>query len=674
MTTFQKITLEFIRPGPQHNQLLSPLTPYMALCGEGQPVTLYIPIEHHKLLNRLRRLRYVIKDEGKGIAVADPMREAEVIDLGEDVASILGEIKTLNSEIARAQGRELNNVLGENGALVHLRLVLSGSELSLIPFELATAPQAFPGEGLEFCLQDDMPVVITREIRRNRPNPIPWDQPIEPRILFISAEPLTMTVPKKAHVHALRQAIDPWIRWPSNDDGNNTSRTELVKERLRLLINPCIDEIYDECAKGQYTHIHILAHGISYDQAGEQRFGLALCQKSDKNQLEIISGKELAKALQAEFKYSPGRSQPLVVTLATCDSGNTGSLLIPGGSIAYDLHAEGIPWVFASQFPLTKRGSVKMTETLYPKLLGGTDPRQVLYEVRRQLFMTSNSDHDWASMVAFVSMPENTAVFQKQVINFFEIQMRRAIEICFDRVDYAQNDDTDTVKITLENIKKLLKIWERRLPAGKLMDDRTRRAECYGLHGSVYKRIALLLIEGKETNERTEARKNFSNSLRFYKRAMDEMVVDNAKYYWVATQYLCLTAVTGNNDLDRDTYRFVKKLVKEDLDKLALNDKAWVHGTMAELEFLSLFYDDTSESDGQLLELAKSSVLNHCKRLIELKGVESFHASSTARQFQRYIKYWLDDKTAWKEIAEAATKELTQNAEVTSREFPQYVA
>ena len=34
MARVHEVELELVRPGPPHNQLLSPLTPYMALCGE----------------------------------------------------------------------------------------------------------------------------------------------------------------------------------------------------------------------------------------------------------------------------------------------------------------------------------------------------------------------------------------------------------------------------------------------------------------------------------------------------------------------------------------------------------------------------------------------------------------------------------------------------------------
>ncbi len=42
MKRIHEVTLELVRPGPPHNQLLSPLTPYMALCGDGSPITFHI--------------------------------------------------------------------------------------------------------------------------------------------------------------------------------------------------------------------------------------------------------------------------------------------------------------------------------------------------------------------------------------------------------------------------------------------------------------------------------------------------------------------------------------------------------------------------------------------------------------------------------------------------------
>ena len=52
------ITLELLRHGPAHNQLLSPLTPYLALCENHGAVTLHMPFEHSQFMHRLDALGY----------------------------------------------------------------------------------------------------------------------------------------------------------------------------------------------------------------------------------------------------------------------------------------------------------------------------------------------------------------------------------------------------------------------------------------------------------------------------------------------------------------------------------------------------------------------------------------------------------------------------------------
>ncbi|UCF17247.1 MAG: hypothetical protein JSW59_07255, partial [Phycisphaerales bacterium] len=89
MLKCHQVSLEFVRPGPPHNQLLSPLTPYMALCGGGSPITFYLDFEHHQFLHRLKRLRYLVTTGGRsGVAIHDELREAAVAEVGRDVARI----------------------------------------------------------------------------------------------------------------------------------------------------------------------------------------------------------------------------------------------------------------------------------------------------------------------------------------------------------------------------------------------------------------------------------------------------------------------------------------------------------------------------------------------------------------------------------------------------------
>src|SRR5262245_53281451 len=117
MAEVLNVKLELVRSGPAHNQLLSPLTPYLALCGTAGPVTVTIPFEHAQLLTRLDRLRYEIE----GREVAPSQREAEVRELGEALGRVLGQIPGLLSELSSARGE-----------LVNVQLSIGANELALV--------------------------------------------------------------------------------------------------------------------------------------------------------------------------------------------------------------------------------------------------------------------------------------------------------------------------------------------------------------------------------------------------------------------------------------------------------------------------------------------------------------------------------------------------------------
>ena len=552
MTRVHDVELELVRPGPPHNQLLSPLTPYMALCGDGSPVTFHIDFEHRQLLNRLEGLRYFSEEQHGAIAaIPNRLREAQVLELGEEMGRLLGAIPSLNAELARAR-----SCTDRGSEFVNLRLVLSGSELAILPFELARAPQAYPGEGLDLCLQGSLPIVVTREIRRSHARRVSW-LVAKPKVLFICAEPCGLTVPKREHIRALRDALDPWIKWPTEAPGDSdkgaegTARLPYVKECLRVLSAASIDDIYEMCSREAFTHIHILAHGDTYKEAGEKRFGVALHHRRGSRDKKVIGGKQLAQALRAEGVAGSSRSEPLVVTLAICDSGGQGSVLVPGGSIAHDLHTEGIPWVFASQFPLTKPGSVRIAEFLYPRLMRGDDPRQILYELRRTLSMKAAGEHDWASIVTYASVEERldedvAAFFAQQTINAIEVLMAKVDHLVVARAAVLRSPATGTangpdelvgsIKQTLQKVEDLLQGWQRRLPSGSSIQERTTRTNCYGMQGSTLKRIGLLNAVIAQPAHAFDA---LQQAWVAYRKAMAEWVTDGARFNWTASQVPC---------------------------------------------------------------------------------------------------------------------------------------
>ncbi len=664
MANFHPVKLEFLRPGPTHNQLLSRLTPYLALCGDGSPITFRIDLDHRDILNRLERLRYM--------SVQNQVREATVGEVGKEIAEILSKIPALLAEVSRAcyeRPRQTDyegprQTDGNEARYVHLNLVLGGAELSLIPFEIAFSPQSFPGEGLEFCLQLDLPVVLTRETRRTRRALTAWDSAKDTKILIVVADPQNFGVPLVEHVAVLRAAMEPWISWPKRDKNNQSpvtdeERLEFVKQRIGVISNASLEEIRKRCAQEKFTHVHVLAHGGEYEVAGETRYGILLCAEGNPAEKNIVDGKRLAQALQAQADDGETRSSPLVVTLATCDSGNEGSILLPGGSVAHDLHSAGIPWVFASQFPLTKYGSIRMMNALYPGLLRGDDPRQVVYEARRRLYMGNQRDHDWASLVVYASLPLD---FEKQVVTFFEDRSQKAIETAMSRADdlvdvlrcpgsLADNgaETCHELDDILKQVQKVLDTWCVRLPGNdrKEPGDCTRRAHCWGMHGSVFKRIALLRYG--QGNDK-EGKEMLGKSLAYYRKAMEEESSLMGKFHWVATQALSLVAVLQEPP-ELSTFELTRNMAMRNRQDPSVEEQAWAHGTLAELEMIGVYHK--SEPG------AKERVVDHCRKIVKLMGLTSFHVESTRRQFQRYLDYW-NDPPRWDDIAKAAIKALSE--------------
>ena len=397
------ISLELLRHGPAHNQLLSPLTQYLALCENHSAVTVQVPFEHNQLLHRLRALSYRLGEEP---------RQFQIRDTAGVLGALLAEVPGLTADVnCRQRGVTTDPI-------THLRLVLSASELALLPFELALAPNGFPGAGQSLLLQSQMPLCITRETRRVPDDFVEW--PTHPRLLLVSASPRGYApVPTEAHLLALRKVLDPWIDTTEEEDGS--TRRERVARHLSILTHASAESIEAACASGRYTHVHILAHGHEYLDGFDVRFGLALHNSSDPEAVDVVTGERLATALRVTARGANGElCRPAVVTLASCHSGNVGTVAGAGASVAHALHEAGVPMVIASQFPLSYAASVRLVEVLYEGLLWGEDPRNLLVDLRRQMHTQFPTTHDWASLVAYASLPPN---FERQLA---AVQIRRA--------------------------------------------------------------------------------------------------------------------------------------------------------------------------------------------------------------------------------------------------------
>src|SRR5216117_2331402 len=148
------VNAEFLRPGPPQNQLLSPLTQYLAVCGDAGAGVVTVPYEHATFERKLKELRYETGDPGDRLAMLH--------DIGVDMGRILGSVPGLPGSLTIDPGQA--------GLLVHLRLTLSATELALLPFEIAKGPIG-PNATAEtwLSIQTRPPVCLTRNIRTVSP-------------------------------------------------------------------------------------------------------------------------------------------------------------------------------------------------------------------------------------------------------------------------------------------------------------------------------------------------------------------------------------------------------------------------------------------------------------------------------------------------------------------------
>jgi hypothetical protein len=675
------ITLELLRHGPAHNQLLSPLTPYLALCENHGAVTLNVPFEHNQFLHRLDALSYRESEDA---------RIFQIKDTAAILGKMLGQVPGLTAETSKQSSQAQ--------PLTHLRLIISASELALLPFELALSPDGLPGAGQYLLLQSQMPVCLTREVRRAPDDNFKWPTR-PPHILFIAAAPPKVgDIPLKAHLLALRRAIEPWVRYC--DPTDEQMRQENLARHFVFLPNASIEAIQAACSKSDFTHVHILAHGIQYSEGKDRRYALALHDARDTDRMDLVDGARLATALRPATR--PGghsMAQPAMVTMASCDAGNVGSVAGAGASIAHALHEAGIGVVLAAQFPLSFEGSVRMVEILYEDLLWGKDPREVIHDLRRRLFSQIRTRHDWASLTAYLALPNDfetqlSTVKIKQALGSINAAMSYADQITRQEsnlIKSGQGTDTKPGKV-IDNPGKVIDRMDRaRARLKNLIEEiPAEGSEIYGLLASTEKRQAEVWFRGREFWRQAQDGQAASERYRDYAGG-PEGPVDPAvrsirllgaardhywdsfqadrRSHWAVTQYLSLAAVLARiqgepgKDEPQAAPRATPARAKKsnvaqtrperslttlwalarmhslyDLNHADSKSRCWAHGNLLELYLLSLLPEFGVQKDPTID--AERLAIEHADKLIDIGGPRSFEAYSTRRQIMRYIEWY----------------------------------
>jgi hypothetical protein len=608
------VHVEFLRPGPPHNQLLSPLTQYLAIAGDTGAGVVSVPYEQAEFVRRLKQLRYESGDTED--------RQAMLHATGVEMGKILGAVPGLPGALAPNPN--------EQGTLIQLRITLSASELAMLPFELAKAPVS-PSTTAEnwLSIQTRPPVCVTRNIRTVSPEGVLW--PDTPRILFIAGD--EANVPYAEHCTVLEEAIKPF-QYPREDDRVESDEGRRVQygKLLTILKNPTLTEVFRACREQTYTHVHILTHG-DLSETSPDAYGLVLRGADDSS--EVVSGDQFASALTT---VAGGKiHRPTVVTVASCDSGNVGTVIHPGASFAHALHQAGIPLVVASQFPLSKEGSIPMAETLYNGLLWGQNPLVLLQQLRAELHARYTANwHDWASLVVYEALPQ---ALSEQLETLRYRQTKRAIQSVLQQIDQAVEHGSDPANQA--RLKQLDVALERAV--GRLPLNGPYSAECIGIRASAWKRLAEAAFTLAKDGWRDpydlldQAHHDYDRAARALLMIEAGAAQRVATLHWVLSQVESMALILGR-DPDEGRWKAARLSAETYLDNPSPEERAWAHGSLAELYLLLLGNAELSpEKRKKFSDLA----VGHARDLVRIyPRRDDFPVRSTRSQFSRYVDWW----------------------------------
>jgi hypothetical protein len=661
--TMRTVTLELLRHGPAHNQLLSPLTPYLALCGNHDAETIHVSFEHLQLTRYIEQLRYA-KDAR--------MAASSLQDAAREVSRLLESIRCLTAELSSSDPVE-------GRRMIHLRLVLSASELAMLPFELATAHSGMPGQGQPLSLQTATPVCLTRETRRVAATPLQW--PARPRILMVMAAPGAVSeVPGSEHLEKLQSVLAPYV---------DIKDPKELSQYLTLLSEATLEDVREACSRTAYTHVHILTHGIALSTGLETRFGLAFHAQEFRNEVDIVTGERLASALRCHMRMETGEqllSSPAVVSIASCDSANVGSVVASGASVAHALHEQGIPMVVASQFPLSVKGSIIMTELLYRRLLEGDDPRTIIHDLRQALYAGCPDHHDWASLVVYAAFPNS---LQSQVQKARFEMARRALEVMMaqatrqfvpgqrkaaprEQEEAAPQQQGEDNPQHVEQIQRQLKEAMARFEATAPKAGQEEQVRAWGVLASAWKQVADFLAprkgqflgRGSELLRNAEFRDALKKSQVYYYRCYQA----GANEAWPLVQYLALT-VGLRQERGPEGSKLSKQFeqlwtaaqarAEDNLNWGTPQQQNWAQASLVELALLSSLWREPQ----QCLDDALPSV----NRMLEMEKLGQyawarFDVSSLARHLLRYTR-WEWGSTEMQALAMQLTQRLRAQGE-----------
>ena len=579
--------IEFLRFGDATG-ILRKGERYLAVSGTKpvrQPVTNY---GHAEFLKNLVKLRYIN-------TTSDQERNAALERTAAEATNMLG-VSSLSVDP------------------VQIDLVISASELWLLPFEAAS-----DSEGNPLFVQKDNTLVLTRRIRHEFTEQKHAWSPV-PRVALISASPRWAgpPVPLERHKEAIRASLKAWVEPLAGFDGIPDDRGVLCT--LDQATPETLRAMFEKAQEKPFTHVHILAHGV---------------QTKDEDLFSVQMGFALAtteeQAFDAEYLLDVLRAQgtlPHVVTLAICDGASSANTIVPYESIAQKLHMGGIPIVVASQLPLTFDGSVLMTREFYTHLSGEDvrtslhRTRVVLYEQREQL-----RSHDWMSMVAYVQLPEGYSDYLGDI----------RLESCLAKLKTAQRW-AEQIERNGEGKQEVFvrvseSLHERIVELRKYLNESPKATwyqENAGLLGSAYKRLAELLAIRRRNDQSMPAdkiREVLQQAYMAYKQGYEH----NFSHHWTGVQCLSLEAVLTGVLAKPGYWHAAMQAAELDAEELA---EYWAWGSLAELRLLGAY----CAKQGGVEEALRA--IRMLKERVAKTNKKPDAIESTRRQLNHYVTWW----------------------------------
>ncbi|HWN66161.1 MAG TPA: CHAT domain-containing protein, partial [Haliangium sp.] len=264
------------------------------------------------------------------------------------------------------------------GEPVHVTIRSAAAELYALPWELLTV-----GPGGQH-LGELAGVLLRYAWPETRTTPEPGPGREGGRILFTWSD-AGGWVPSSDHLGALRSVCREHHH-PFDDQADVIPQVTLTR----------LEEALSAAARADrpVSVLHVLCHGAAHGQT----YGLAW--NDDSGRTAVVDAGRLRQAL------APHAGQLRMVVLCACDSGNIGELGNQLGSVAQNLHTAGIQAVVASRFPLSVRGSLRLTEALYGALLGGPSSLEQAFPRARRALAGEAGNLDWASLQLY-ARPED---------------------------------------------------------------------------------------------------------------------------------------------------------------------------------------------------------------------------------------------------------------------------